>query len=379
MSRPQEKSSKKPTNYRRITITSIVGKVLKKHMLAGTKKVLDPSQSSDQFGFTSKCSPVFAAIALTEVMAESKDNNSELHIAFMDTSNAFDVVHQGLLNTIHEQGVSGRLWHLYDNLYQRIQSTVIWKGCQSTSFHEAQGISQGGAISADLYKAGKNKLLEILANTTTCRIGHINAGALMVADDLAIAANSAHDLQHGVSIIELDSLRQRYCFNVDKTKIVSLNTKETPSCLLNNAPVNNSICETHLGISRNTRNSNKDTIDARIISTRRAMSSLMGAGLHGLNGIGPEVAMVQYDTYVIPTLLYGLEALHLSDKDLEELSKFHRKNICCIQHLPKEHCHPSPTSPVRFAPSRSPSAYQDTGDIPRGGYCNTRNTTRLLS
>ena len=62
-------------------------------MLAGTKKVLDPSQSSHQFGFTSKCSPVFAAIALTEVMAESKDNNSELHIAFMDTSKAFDVCH----------------------------------------------------------------------------------------------------------------------------------------------------------------------------------------------------------------------------------------------------------------------------------------------
>ena len=244
-------------------------------------------------------------------------------------------VHQGLLNTIHEQGVSGRLWHLYDNLYQQIQSTVIWKGCQSTSFHEAQGIRQGGTTSADLYKAGKNKLLEILANTTTCRIGHINAGALMVADDLAIAANSAHDLQHGVSIAELDSRRQRYCFNVDKTKIVSLNTKETPSCLLNNAPVNNSICETHLGIFRNTRNSNKNTIDARIISARRAMYNIMGSGLHGLNGVSPEVAMVQYDTYVIPTLLYGLEALHLSDKDLEELSKFHRKNIRCIQHLPK--------------------------------------------
>ena len=210
----KNKSSKNPTNYRRITITSIVGKVLEKHMLAGIKKVLDPSQSSHQFGFTSKCSPVFAAIALTEVMAESKDNNGELHIAFMDTSKAFNVVHhQGLLNTIHEQGVSGRLWHLYDNLYQQIQSTVIWKGCQSTSFHEAQGIRhQGGTTSADLYKAGKNKLLEILANTTTCRIGHINAGALMVADDLAIAANSAHDLQHGVSIAELDSRRQRFFF-----------------------------------------------------------------------------------------------------------------------------------------------------------------------
>ena len=78
---------------------------------------------------------------------------------------------------------------------------------------------------AAIFSTGANhlspsRLCVILAeiSTTSCRIGHINAGALMVADDLAIAANSAHDLQHGVSIAELDSRRQRYCFNVDKTK-----------------------------------------------------------------------------------------------------------------------------------------------------------------
>ena len=54
----------------------------------------------------------------------------------------------------------------------------------------------------------------------------------MVADDLVIAANSPSDLQHGVSIAALDSQRQRYSFNVDKTKIVSLNSKNDPSCLL---------------------------------------------------------------------------------------------------------------------------------------------------
>ena len=65
------------------------------------------------------------------------------------------------------------------------------------------------------------------------------------------------------------------------------------------------------------------------------MYSLMGAGLHGINGVGPEVAMVQYNTYVLPTLLYGLEALNLNHSEVEEVSKFHRKNIPCLQHLPK--------------------------------------------
>ena len=93
----------------------------------------------------------------------------------------------------------------------------------------------------------------------------------------------------GVSIAALDSQRQRYSFNVDKTKIVSLNSKNDPSCLLSKEPIAMSTCETHLGISRNNKNTNKDTINARIINARRAMYSLMGAGLHGLNGVGPEV------------------------------------------------------------------------------------------
>jgi hypothetical protein len=332
----KNKSSKNPTNYRRITITSIVGKILEKHMLLHTKKILDKAQSDCQFGFTTKCSPVYAAIALTEVMAESSDNGSELHLAFMDTSKAFDVVHHnGLLNSIYVQGVNGGLWNLYDNLYQEIKSVVLWKGQQSSAFPECQGIRQGGITSADLYKAGKNELLKILDHKTVCRIGHVNTGALMVADDLVIAADCPSELQLGVSIAALDSQRQRYSFNTQKTKVVSLNSKGDPSCSLITKPIATSSCEVHLGISRSNKCNNKDTIRARISSARRAMYSLMGAGLHGLNGVGPEVAIEQYNTYVLPTLLYGLEALHLSDRDVEELSKFHRSNLRCIQHLPK--------------------------------------------
>ena len=84
------------------------------------------------------------------------------------------------------------------------------KATNQQHFKKDMASGRGGTTSADLYKAGKNKLLEILDDTTDCRVGHINVGALMVADDLVIAANSPSDLQHGVSIAALDSQRQRY-------------------------------------------------------------------------------------------------------------------------------------------------------------------------
>jgi hypothetical protein len=81
---------------------------------------------------------------------------------------------------------------------------------------------------------------------------------------------------------------------------------------------------------------------------RRAMYSLMGVGLHGLNGVGPEVAIEQYKTYVLPTLLFGLEALHLTDKDTEKLSIFHRKNFALFTTPSKKYCHTrhSPTDGI---------------------------------
>ena len=60
-----------------------------------------------------------------------------------------------------------------------------------------------------------------------------------------------------------------------------------------------------------------DTIDARSKSARKATYSLCG-----LEGVGPEVALLEYDTYIIRTMLYGLEALVL-DEDINTLEEFH--------------------------------------------------------
>ena len=70
-----------------------------------------------------------------------------------------------------------------------------------------------------------------------------------------------------------------------------------------------SLQKIHLGISHNEVNNYQNTVIDRIKSARRALYSLICASLHGLNGAGPEDAILQYDTYVFPTFMYGLEAV----------------------------------------------------------------------
>lgn len=352
------KPQKLPGNYRRITITSIVGKIVEMHMVKHARPILDSKQSSSQFGFTSGSSPVYASLILTEVLAEAKDKKEEIMITLMDTSKAFDVVsHKGMLNALHQQGIAGNLWKLFDSLYTDIKASVKWQGEQSKEIDDDQGIRQGGNSSADCYKSGKNKVLRQIDNNPTLKIGCINAGAVMVADDLALAAKTATQMQTVINIATADASRERYKFNVEKTKVIAINCKTSPELLLNNQRLGTSTKEVHLGIHRNQQNNNVDTIDDRIKAARRAAFGLMGAGLYGLNGVGAEIAVLQYNIYVIPTMLYALEALVLSDTEMGRMSNYHRKNLRAIQHFPK-----STAIPAIFLLSGSPPL-QATLDI----------------
>ena len=102
---------------------------------------------------TYKCSLLF-----TEVIAESRDNNDSLYAAFIDASNAFDVVwHESMLRKLFYTEISKETWILIKMLYQDLHSNskVKWEGKISSPFDEQQGARQGGILSPELYSLYK--------------------------------------------------------------------------------------------------------------------------------------------------------------------------------------------------------------------------------
>jgi hypothetical protein len=53
----------------------------------------------------------------------------------------------------------------------------------------------------------------------------------------------------------------------------------------------------------------------------------MGAGMHGYNGINPEIIMKVWNTYIHPRLVFGLDSIMLTKKDIHELSHYHHTLI----------------------------------------------------
>ena len=89
---------------------------------------------------------------------------------------------------------------------------------------------------------------------------------------------------------------------------------------------------THLGIVRNVNG--KPYIDEKISLGRKTAYSLMGAGFHGVGRLNALQNGYIWSTFVVPRLLYGLEALLLSKKDIECLDRFQRQCLKQIQGLP---------------------------------------------
>ena len=94
-------------------------------------------------------------------------------------------------------------------------------------------------------------------------------------------------------------------------------------------------CEAHLGILRTASNNNVEAVDAQIMAARQCTFMLKNAGYYGLKGTGPEPSTIKYKSMVLSILLYGAEALVLSDKELGALSSYHRQTLRCLQHFPK--------------------------------------------
>ena len=73
-----------PTSYRRITITSLIGKVLEKNILDTAFSELENLQNPLQKGFTKGSSATVAALLFTEAIAEARDTIFPLYTAFIN-------------------------------------------------------------------------------------------------------------------------------------------------------------------------------------------------------------------------------------------------------------------------------------------------------
>ena len=331
-----DKTTYNPDNYRKITIVSIIGKAFEKvYMLRTTPKILEV-QSRLQFGFTEGTSPSIAAVLITEAICEAKIKKEPLYIAFLDTKKAFDVVnHASLLRKLYKIGVTGNLWLIARRMYSDMMAQVKWSGYTSGRFKSHQGLLQGGVSSASFHKTYENPLLLRLEHTETgLKIGTEYLGTITVADDKALLDTSPSGLQIAMNMATEYANDERYVNGTDKSQVYMVNPNqgdENHKWHLNHYPLNIAEQYNHLGIIRG--GSKHSPGQDAVKKARKTAYALMGAGLHGVNGVNPLIGHKLWNIYIIPRCTYGLDTLNITTTEMDTILKFERKFLKNIMGL----------------------------------------------
>jgi hypothetical protein len=234
---------------------------------------------------------------------------------------------------------------LYQDMYSSVTSQVRLNGHLSRKIREHRGIRQGGETSTEGFKAKDNNFLrKVQKHPTAFNIGCISIGIPTVADDNCLLAKSHTEAQVLLTLAEQNASKDRYIFSTSKSRVVYIpgsDESHNQTLIFNGEPIVFSDIETHLSLARTSSGSNRAAVAERIMSGRRTAYKLMGAGFSGMNGLSPRYTKKLTEVYVTPALMYGLEALRLTDNEIAEIEKYYRGLLRMLQTLPESTGKPS--------------------------------------
>ena len=333
-------SQRESQNYRGITITPVLTRLIESVIKSRIEFKLLQQQNLLQRGFTKNSSPMNCALLVEEFYRNNKDLHKPTYVAFMDAKSAFDVVvHSNLMRKLYNTGIEPNEWMLINSLHQDSVTAVKWRNKLSSTYINQQGVRQGGVLSADLYKLYNNAQLHRIQETGKgARIGSIEIQAPACADDVTVLSNDSNDLQFLINVCKDYSDMDGYVLQDQKSVVLKMNSirnyPESEAWKLGSKEMPVVDSTTHMGILRTSANQELSAVENNIQKAQRTAYSLMGAGLHGENGVDPETAMSLLNTYVLPVLLYGLEVIIPSGKAFTMLETQYKRLLKQILSLP---------------------------------------------
>ncbi len=309
------------SNYRPITVSSVISKVYEYVILNKFSHFL----SSDilQFGYKKATGCSNAIFLLRRVIQHFNDKSSNVYIASLDASKAFDRVnHYKLFSKLIKQGFPKQFISIIVNWYSRLNIRVKWVNSLSTTLHVLSGVRQGGVLSGLLFNLYVNDILTTLREKDLgCHLGNMFVGAIMYADDLILLSASVVDLQAMLNNCDKVGNELGLTFNPSKSKCMSVgpHLNVQPSDLLIGHFQLPWVKELpYLGITLIKAKS--FLIDLSCI--RRKFFVSVNSILSKCSSTSDIVKLKLLESHCLPILLYASESLNLPKFQITELNSW---------------------------------------------------------
>ena len=305
-------------DFRGITVSPIVSKILEKGILSNFGSYLN--SSDNQFGFKRRVGCSHAIYTLHSVINHFVNNGSTVNVCSLDVSKAFDRVnHYSLFCKLIDRHVPVNVLMILMNWYDKCVGVVKWKGAHSSTFKLMAGVRQGGSLSPDLFAILVDALIvSILKSGLGCHIDNMNFGIIMYADDLVLVSASVYHLQLMIDIClgELDdldlsvNLNKSVCIRFGKRSKVFCSTVSIDGISI---PWSNSM--KYLGIVFISGKSLSFDFKTSRSNFFRCFNSIFSK----ISRASETVIVSLLKSNCIPILMYGVEALDLKSSTLYSL------------------------------------------------------------
>lgn len=325
------KSNSDPNNYRPISRTSCLSKILERILNKRLVYFLEQNNILSQFqaGFRRGRTTNDNLIQLTNDIHYAFKNKQHLYAIFFDISKAYDQVWKvGILKELDKIGIRGKMLNFIANFLSDRKIQVYNGKHLSNPYEIKNGIPQGSVISVTLFLIYINSIFE--------NIPH-DVQPLMYADDLVVyyADHNEEIIQNKLSAT-LDNLEQwnktyGLNFNSDKTKIVHFCKLRKPHDNIELKLYGYTIecVESYkfLGVIFDRKLNWED--NTRLIKTKCSKRlDIIKCVARKKWGIHRKTLMMMHNALIVSTLTYGIIVYgNLNNKSLKKLSSAYHNSI----------------------------------------------------
>uniref|UniRef100_A0A8C3IEJ8 Reverse transcriptase domain-containing protein n=1 Tax=Chrysemys picta bellii TaxID=8478 RepID=A0A8C3IEJ8_CHRPI len=288
-------------NYRPVSLTSVVCKVLEKILKEKVVEDLEVNGNCDklQHGFTKGRSCQTNLISFFEKVTDLLDKGNAVDLIYLDFSKAFDTVpHEELLVKLEKMGIDMKIQRWIRNWLMGRMQRVVLKGELSGWREVTSGVPQGSVLGPILFN------LFITDLGTDCR-----SGLIKFADDTKLGgvANSEEDrdiLQGDLNELVNWSIRNRMKFNSEKCKVMHLGmTNNNFSYKLGMHRLEVTEEEKDLGVLVDRRMTMSRQCDVAV----KKANAVLGCIRRGISSRDKEVLLPLYKALVRPHLEYCMQ------------------------------------------------------------------------
>lgn len=323
-------SRAEPGNYRPISLTSILGKLLE-HIIAS--QMWDHIEEKDiittkQHGFRKRLSTTTQLLHVVHNAGESINDKLNYNMVSFDFTKAFDkVCHNMLINKLYDYNFPTEIILWIQQWLTGRSSVVMVNSGVSKSFEVTSGVPQGSVLGPLLFLLFIDDLTQ-----------NIKSDIRLYADDALLCKNIQSDddalaFQQDIHNMYEWSRRNRMMFNISKCVHMELN-HETPQYhfCLNGQVIPQGTSIKYLGVTID----HKLKFSEHIGNIVKKGNQLLGMLTRCLNYANDKTKLVAFNAIVRPTVEYASQVWSPQAKNrIIAIDRVQRKGIRWIYHLDK--------------------------------------------